>query len=323
MIDEQKRTIDYLRVSITDRCNLRCVYCMPECGIQSLGHENILTYEEILMVCHAAARLGIQKIKLTGGEPLSRLGIEKLISGIHQISGIREVTMTTNGVLIPKLLPKLLEAGLNAVNISLDTRKRDVFHRITRRDEFDQVMIGIKACTKAGIRTKINCVPIEELNGTEITDLAALAKEYPVDVRFIELMPIGLGKSYSPIPTSEIKRRLSQAYGNFIEDKEIHGNGPANYWKLPDFQGSIGFISAISHEFCGNCNRVRLTSDGQLKLCLHYSYGINLKQILRSQASEEELYEQMKEAIRQKPVSHHFGQIEPATDERNMVQIGG
>lgn len=324
MIDGKGRTIDYLRVSVTDRCNLRCVYCMPAQGVEPEPYENLLTLEEIARVCAAAARLGISKIKVTGGEPLVRKGCAHLVGLLKAIPGIREVTMTTNGVLLPRELPALVENGLDAVNISLDTLDPERFLALTRRPLEGNVREAIGRAVEAGVRVKVNAVPIEEYNGNSLAELAALAKDRPVDVRFIELMPIGEGKNLTPVPNEEVRRRLEAVHGPMTPWQGRRGNGPAVYYSLPGFVGKIGFISAISQEFCGSCNRVRLTSTGFLKLCLHYNDGVSLRERIRAGAGEEELAEVIREAILQKPLHHDFGGCEtPNMDHHTMSQIGG
>lgn len=324
MLDSFNRKIDYLRISITDRCNLRCVYCMPECGVKNVEHDEILTYEEIIRICRICADLGVTKIKITGGEPMVRKDLVSLIQMIKSIKGIKMVTMTTNGTMLGSQAKALKEAGLDGVNISLDSMNREDFAKITRRDVFSSVIEGLEACLAEGIRTKINCVPIKELNGSEIVTLASLAKQYPVDVRFIELMPIGYGRQFSPIPNEIIKDQLVAVYGEMTDSYVVHGNGPAKYFDLPDFLGSIGFISAVTHEFCESCNRIRLTSEGSLKLCLHYNLGIQLKDVMRAGIDDGSLSNLIVSAIEKKPVSHNFGGDEGEDMEvKNMVQIGG
>ncbi len=324
MTDGKGRIIDYIRVSLTDRCNLRCVYCMPAQGVEPEPYENLLTLEEITRVCAAAARLGISKVKLTGGEPLVRKGCAALVGMLKAIPGIREVTMTTNGVLLPRELPALVENGLDAVNISLDTLDPETFRTLTRCSMEEDVRKAIRRAVEAGIRVKVNAIPIEEYNGQSLGELAALAKDQPLDVRFIELMPIGEGKHLTPIGNEEVRRRLEAEYGPMTPWEGKRGNGPAVYYSLPGFTGKLGFISAISHEFCGECNRVRLTSTGFLKLCLHYNDGIPLRELLRTGAGEEELAGVIQEAIQKKPLHHNFGGCEtPDMDHHTMSQIGG
>ncbi len=325
MIDAAGRTIDYLRVSVTDRCNLRCVYCMPAQGVEPVPYGELLTLEEIAQVCAAAARLGVTKVKLTGGEPLVRKGCARLVGMLKAIPGIREVTMTTNGILLPRELPGLVEAGLDAVNISLDTLDPAHFEALTRFPLEGNVREAIDAALAAGLRVKVNTVGIEEYNGGDLAELAALARDRQLDVRFIELMPIGLGKTLTPIPGEEVRRRLEERFGPMEPYKGRRGNGPAVYYSVPGFVGKVGFISAVSHEFCQSCNRVRLTSTGFLKLCLHYNDGISLRDLIRRGAGEEELAETIRRAILHKPLHHAFGEscAAPNLEARTMSQIGG
>ena len=324
MKDQQNRRIDYMRISITDRCNLRCVYCMPEEGIPCMKHEEILSFEEIRRVAKAAWNLGVRKIKLTGGEPLVRKDIAHLIAILRKEVHMEQVTLTTNGVLLSEMAKELKEAGLTGVNISLDTLDKKRYEEITRRDRLDDVLNGMKECIVVGIPVKINCVPVREFNEDELISIAELAKKYPVSVRFIEMMPIGYGKQYQPISNDEILQLLEQNYGKATVSTKRYGNGPAVYYEFQGFQKGIGFISAVSHEFCENCNRVRLTSDGRLKLCLHHRDGIDLRELLRSGIKEKALTDVMEQAIMRKPISHQFFEKEIEDEEtRAMVQIGG
>jgi len=324
MLDHYGRNIDYLRISVTDRCNLRCVYCMPEMEIKNLKHEDILSYKEILTVVKAASKLGIRKIKITGGEPLLRKGIVNLVRSIKAVKGIEQVTMTTNGILLGEMAEELFHAELISVNISIDSLNITSFCRITRRDCFHKVLQGLRKPVEAGLKTKINCVPIKELNGTDLMGLLDIAWLYPVDIRFIELMPVGLGKAYTPVPNEKIFKEIEQCFGTLKPSEKNHGNGPAKYYSLEGYKGSIGFISAITNEFCGDCNRIRFTADGDLKLCLHYNKGIALKPLLRNGISRDRLKKIMGDAIYNKPEHHGFnGDNTENQDMRKMVQIGG
>ena len=325
MIDKLNRKIEYMRISVTDRCNLRCVYCMPEEGIENISHEEILSYDEIIRICKCIAKLGIKKIKITGGEPLVRKDIIDLIKEIKGINGIDEVTITTNGVLLYEMADQLYEAGIDAINISLDTLNRDKFLKITRRDKYENVSMAIEKLIDLGVRVKINCLAIKENNLSEIVKIAAYSKNNNIDVRFIELMPIGYGKNYTGISNEVILGLLEDEYGSFKKVKEKRGNGPAVYYKNDKFKGYIGLISAISNEFCETCNRVRLTANGFLKLCLHYNKGIDLKEPIRSDITDKELENMIYHAIRNKPLGHNFyhdSNIENV-ENKNMVQIGG
>ncbi|WP_071434243.1 GTP 3',8-cyclase MoaA [Angelakisella massiliensis] len=329
MLDRQNRTIDYLRISVTDKCNLRCTYCMPADGVEDLTHEEVLSFEEILRVVKAMVPLGVKKIKLTGGEPLVRKNLVYLVEQLHQLPGIEDITMTTNGLLLEENLPALLKAGLTAVNISLDTLDPDRFRQITRREGLDKVLSALDAASRSSLRSvKINCLAVKEFNEEELPRLALLAKDREIEVRFIELMPIGFGKTLTPIPNTQILETLEQVYGKSVPYEGRLGNGPAVYYQLPGFQGKIGFISAVSHRFCSQCNRVRLTSSGFLKLCLHYNNGIELRPLLRDGISDHQLTETLREAIYNKPLHHSFDGVKPEGEDdqlelKNMSQIGG
>lgn len=338
MQDGLGREIDYLRISVTDKCNLRCRYCMPPHGITPLAHEEILTLEEIFRLVGIMEQLGIRKVRLTGGEPMVRKNLPWLVEQIHGLCGIREIAMTTNGTLFAPQAKVYREAGLTAVNISLDTLDPERFRCITGCDRADRaagvdsVLGAIDAALEQQLGVKINCVPCVEMNGDDIEGIAMLAEDSPVDVRFIELMPIGCGKEYTGIPSEEILRRLEQHFGKAIAipGKVNMATGPAEYYQFPGFSGRIGFISPISHKFCRECNRVRLTCEGRLKLCLHYDRGLELKPLLRSGASDEEIGRQIVNALKEKPSEHHFrekaadgGLTDGAEEQRKMVQIGG
>ena len=325
MIDKLNRRIEYMRISVTDRCNLRCVYCMPEEGIEYISHDEILSFDEILKICRCVAKLGIKKIKITGGEPLVRKDIISLIRKIKDIEGIEQVTLTSNGVLLYDMAEELYDAGIDSVNISLDTLDRDEFIRITRRDRYENVVKSIDKLMDLGIKVKINCLAIKEHNLDDLVNIAAYAKGNNIDVRFIELMPIGYGKNYTVVSNEIILNMLEEKHGSFKLVNEKRGNGPAVYYRNKDFEGCIGFISAISHEFCETCNRVRLTANGFLKLCLHYNKGIDLKAPMRNNISDEELTEMIYYAIINKPLGHNFSNDESIDnlEVKNMVQIGG
>lgn len=253
-----------------------------------------------------------------------RKGISLLVKMIKKVPGIKEVTMTSNGVLLKDLAEELYQSGLDGINISLDTLNRKKYHDITRRDQLEEVLLGIEKACQIGLKTKLNCVPIRGFNEDELADIATLTKNKKIDVRFIELMPIGLGKEYEFLPFQEVKDILEQKFGPGISSPKKHGNGPAIYLDFQDFLGSIGFISAITHEFCEDCNRIRMTAEGDLKLCLNHNIGISLRTLVRSQISEEELQKSLIEIIEKKPLRHCFHEISGDDVERkNMVQIGG
>lgn len=324
MLDSYGRNIDYMRISITDRCNLRCQYCTPE-DLPSIGHAEILRFEEILDIARYAVSLGITKFKITGGEPLVRKGYLFFLERLKTLPGVEQVTLTTNGVLLEDALPDLVRIGIDGVNISLDTQNPETFSRITRRDDFHKVWSAFLACQASGIRTKINTVLLKGINDMEFADLCLLAKNYCCDVRFIEIMPIGYGKGFQGYDRSMLLPLLRDLHPSLEESTTFHGNGPATYVSIPDFQGSIGFIDAIHGKFCSQCNRIRLTSDGMLKLCLYYKNSLDLKTLIRNQASESEVIQAMKDAIFHKPQEHqfHHNAIEGIEELKKMSQIGG
>lgn len=331
MRDNYGREIDYMRISITDRCNLRCRYCMPD-GIDLVPMKDILTYEEIEVIARAAVRTGIRKFKVTGGEPLVRKDCAKLIGKLKSVPGIEQVTLTTNGVLLKECLPELLENGLDAVNISLDTMDRERYKQITGRDELSRVFAGIDAAVESGIPVKLNCVLQKDMNEDEAINLAELTLSRKMDVRFIEMMPIGSGKRYEPIYNEDIQKKLQSVHSGICRDMRNHGNGPAIYLKIPGAQGSVGFISAIHGKFCKDCNRIRLSAQGKLKPCLCYGQTVDLAGIVKKMnlADEESvaqtvrlLEQQIREAIYMKPESHRFENLAEITEEKRMIAIGG
>lgn len=324
MIDGQGRVIDYIRISVTDRCNLRCVYCMPEAGIEPAAHEEILRYQEIERLAGIFARMGIRKIKITGGEPLVRRGIEQLVKNLKKTPGIEQVTLTTNGILLSEKWEGLKAAGLDGINLSLDTLNPQVYRQITRREGLEKTLEGMKKILEDGtIPLKINCVPMG-IPGQNVEELVELSRKYPVHVRYIEMMPIGLGKEYRGVTEEELLGELEALYGKSKAYEGRLGNGPGHYFEFSGFWGKIGFISAISHKFCYQCNRVRLTSQGFLKTCLQYENGVELRGLLRSGAGDEELEEVIQKEILCKSASHHFLQEEKEeTEHRIMSQIGG
>ena len=324
MIDSHGRQIDYIRISITDRCNLRCRYCMPE-ELPSISHTEILRFEEILEICRHAVTLGITKFKVTGGEPLVRKGCISFLRSLKELPGVEQVTLTTNGLTLKEHLPELEKIGIDGINISLDTLNPSTYENITRRNDFSRVWEAILAAQASKIRTKINCVLLKGVNDHEFFDLVELAKDYALDVRFIEIMPIGYGKGFEGFDKAELLSKLSEKYPDYEIVKESRGNGPASYVSIPGFRGCVGFIDAIHGKFCDQCNRIRLTSDGILKLCLYYENGIDLKKLLRSEASSAELLEAMRKTIYKKPSEHqfHLTAKEGSEELKKMSQIGG
>jgi cyclic pyranopterin phosphate synthase len=275
MIDRFGREIKYLRISVTDRCNLRCKYCMPACGVEKLAHNDILRTEEIWEIAEAAADIGINKIRITGGEPLVRRDIVNLCAGIAKINGIDELAITTNGILLGEYASELKSAGVSRVNISLDTLDPDKYRQITRIGELASVLAGIDAANKAGLTPiKLNAVLIKGFNDDEIEDFARLTLENPIDVRFIELMPIGEGAELwesAYMPGEEVLNRIPE-----IEPMRETG-GVAKLYRLPGALGRIGIIASVSRQFCAECDKLRLTSIGNIKPCLHSSYEIPIR----------------------------------------------
>jgi len=326
MEDSFQRSINYLRLSITDRCNLRCTYCMPEQGVQLQPHQEILRLEEILRLVRVAAGLGVSKVRLTGGEPLVRKGVVSLIARIARVKGIDDVAMTTNGVLLPRMAEQLKAAGLKRVNISLDTLNPQKFHQVTRVGDFRSAWSGIEAALAVGFNpVKLNVVVIRHFNDDEILSFLRLTYDYPLHVRFIELMPIGASDEWagaSLVPYTEIKA-LIEKHVELTPSKAVSGSGPARYFTLPGAKGTVGFISPISSHFCGHCNRMRLTAEGKLRPCLHNSFEVDLRAPLRQGATDSELEQVFKEAIGHKPEHHTLPETGWANQKRAMVQIGG
>ncbi len=321
MKDKFGREIDYLRISLTDRCNLRCGYCMPRCGVESIPHSEILTFEEIARIVRIMASLGVRKIRLTGGEPLIRKGIVQAAKMISSTDGIEETVITTNGVLLYDMADELRSAGIKRVNISLDTQNRERFMQLTGSDCLDDVLRGIDKAFDAGLGVKINCVPMIGINDGELADIALLAKDRPIDVRFIELMPIGCADRFRGIPTDEVLSCLKKSFGSY-DTLKADSSSPAEYYRFDGFTGRVGTISAISRKFCQSCRRLRLTSDGYLKLCLQYPDGVDLKAPIRGGCTDNELRSIILAAVDNKPYAHSFSE-EGVTDSRKMVQIGG
>ena len=325
MFDRYQREIHYLRLSVTDLCNLRCRYCMPD-GVEKLEREAVLTYEEFLRLAALFARCGIDTVRVTGGEPLVRKNVAQLVAGLKETPGIRRVTLTTNAVLLAEQLPALLDAGLDGVNISLDTLRPEVFRQITARDDFAAVQAGLQAALESGLPVKLNCVPQAGVNEGELERLAALAKDNAMQVRFIEMMPIGYGAAMPCISGPELRARFARRWPELapLSAAQEHalGDGPAVYYTVPGWQGSIGFIAAVHGKFCASCNRVRLTSQGFLRPCLASETGCDLRALLRSGADDAQLLATIRETIWAKPREHHFNDSSmPAT--RGMYRIGG
>ena len=323
MLDRYGRVINYLRISVTDRCNLRCCYCMPE-GVQDVGMKNILTFEEIWEIVRTGVSLGITHIRITGGEPLVRKGCVNLIRGIREIPVVETITMTTNGVLLGNYGKQLKEAGVDGVNISLDTLDPEEFYKITGKRELQEVLAGIRAAKTAGLPVKLNAVNRKELDPIP---LVRYAQEENLPLRFIEMMPVGYGKKYVGRSNEELRETLEAVCGNAEcmtnrEELSRMGSGPAVYYQFSDLKVPVGFISAIHGKFCDTCNRVRLTAEGYLKLCLCYDEGEDLRRVLR-EGEKENLRTIMEQTIFRKPAAHCFEHPAEMTETHEMVKIGG
>jgi len=332
--DSHGRTINYLRISVTDRCNLRCIYCMPENGIIPKAHDEILTYEEILALAREAVTMGISHIRLTGGEPLVRLGLSDLVRELHKIDGLEDISLTTNGILLPRYAAELKEAGLDRVNISLDTLDPEIYKTITRRGELSDVFKGIEAAFEAGLSPiKLNAVGVRPF----IKDpygFAKLSVERPLHIRFIEYMPIGHssgvdGQGWAAeeaVSSEEIFKQISSTaeehgLGALIpleEGQAPIGVGPASYYRFEGAQGTVGFISPMSRHFCANCNRLRLTSDGKLRPCLFSDAEIDVRDALRRKDTEG-VRAILQEALKMKPENHEAHNF----TQKDMAMIGG
>ncbi len=326
MKDGLGRNINYLRISVTDRCNLRCRYCMPEEGIEKKQHTDILTLEEIFEVVRVCAGLGTNKIRITGGEPLVRKGLTGLIEKIAALETIKDIALTTNGVLLKKLAHELKEAGLKRINISMDTMDEKKYEYMTRGGKIKDVLEGIDEALKAGlVPIKINTVLAKGFNEDEIGDFIKLTLNENIDVRFIELMPLGHAASFASehyLPNSAVLDRFKELEPAKAADK----SSPAQYYKLPGAKGRIGLINPISHKFCDNCNRLRLTADGKLKPCLHSNMEIDVRGILRDGKQDDKygaLQEAVAEAIQAKPRHHTLNDLYNKPIERDMYTIGG
>jgi len=320
MKDSFGRTIDYARLSITDRCNLRCTYCMPNGGIAPLSHDEILRFEEILRLAHILTTIGINRFKVTGGEPFVRGGAIDFIAALKQLDGVSQVTLTTNGILLDKYMPKLAEIGIDGINISLDTLDPIKFHALTGSDALPNVLDAIDSCVSLGIRTKTNTVLLAGVNEDDILGIAELARKQVAAVRFIELMPVGQDFSANAFPISRLMNILEDNLGKLEPIHEKLGNGPAIYYRLDGFCGKIGIIPAMSRSFCESCNRIRLTSDGFLKLCLSHTDGLNLRTLLRNNSSDTNIANHIAQAIASKPELSGF---DKASTGKPMHKIGG
>jgi GTP 3',8-cyclase len=325
--DSFGRQINNLRISVTDRCNFRCRYCMPEQGMAWMAKSELLSYEEIARLTRIFAELGIKKIRLTGGEPLMRKELPKLVAEISAVRGIEDLALTTNGYFLPELAGDLVRAGLRRINVSLDSLEPGRFEEVTRRNYFDKVWKGIEAIETLGIRPiKLNVVLIRGVNDGEIGAFARLARSKPFVIRFIEFMPIGSDDGWSTdkvVPTAEVVQRLEQELGSRLVEVEKHGNQPADRYRPAEGEGEFGFISSVSEPFCEHCNRIRITSDGKLRTCLFSLEETDLRSMLRSGAVDEEIKNMIQDSVQRKEEGHLINQPGFVRPTRTMSQIGG
>jgi len=333
LIDNLGREISYLRVSITDRCNYRCIYCKPEEQFEFIPHEEILRYEEIVEIIEEAVNLGVTKVRITGGEPLARKGVVDFIKKLREIKKLEDISLTTNGFFLSEYAEKLKDAGLNRVNISLDSLQEEKYKKITRGGSLEKVLKGIDSALKAGLLPiKINTVLIRGINDDEVEDFVRLALERPLNIRFIEFMPSGeeLKDNYRDkfISVLEIKESLAEKY-SFRPININSGNGPAKYYQIKGGQGTIGFITALSQHFCETCNRIRLTSEGKLRPCLFSNKEVDIKQAIRNAKTDDKIIRSkiirnnIREAVSIKPEGHKLNEKFSNRDSFKMSKIGG
>ncbi len=325
LVDREQRHLNYLRVSVTDRCNLRCLYCVPEGRIPKLDHTDILSYEEILRLVGIGIGLGIRKVRITGGEPLVRKGVVGLLQQLTQIRELEDVSLTTNGVLLAPNAQRIFDAGIRRINISLDSLQREKYTRITGYDQFEHVWAGIERARAIGFNPiKINVVAMRGINDDEIQAFGRLSLDHPFHIRFIEYMPIGNSRTrrQDQILTPEIQARVA-AIGPLIAVNSGQNDGPARRFRLANAQGEVGFISALSHHFCNRCNRLRLTADGKLRACLLSDHHEPLKGLLRSGGSDDQLADLFRAAVARKAAAHRLCRDGTAAVKDPMQGIGG
>lgn len=325
LTDSFGRYHTYLRISLTERCNLRCQYCMPAEGVQLKPQDQILTFEEIERLTRIFVSLGVNKIRLTGGEPLVRKDVDNLISTLGQIQGIKTFAITTNGLLLPKKIHRLKESGVNLLNISLDTLKPDKFEFISRRKGFDIVMKAIDMALELDYNPlKVNCVVMRNFNENELADFVTMTKEKPIEVRFIEYMPFD-GNGWNDIRFMSYQDMIAEIEKKHprLERQQDGPNDTSKTYKVPGYEGRVGFITSMSEQFCGSCNRLRLTADGNLKVCLFGKAEVSLRDAMRAGASDEDLIEIIDAAVNRKKAAH-AGMYNIANSEnRPMILIGG
>lgn len=326
LADQFNRPITYLRISVTDRCNLRCVYCMPEAGLPWISKTEILSFEEIGEIVSAAASIGVRSIRLTGGEPLVRRDLPELVHRIAAIPGIEDIALSTNGILLPEQVGALRAAGLQRANVSLDTLREDRFFAIARRPGLDRVLAGIDAAIAHGLAPiKLNCVVMRGQNDDEVPAFAELTRHRPIYVRFIEVMPVeenlGLQRD-AYVSSDEILERIRAVEALRPVDGP-GGNGPARYFSFEGAAGAVGVISPLSHDYCERCNRVRLSADGRLRLCLFGDHELDLRTPLRRGAGRDEIVRIFQDAMFIKPERHHLKLGEASSQMRAFSEIGG
>ncbi len=326
LIDTFDRKITYLRISMTDQCNLRCLYCQPQSPDKKLSCQELLSYEEVFRVIRLAVDLGVKKVRLTGGEPLVRKDIVEFIAKVASLSEIEDLRLTTNGVLLDAMAAQLKEAGVTKLNISLDSLKRERFKAITGRDMFDQVWAGINRAEQVGFeQIKLNIVAMKGVNDDEFADFAQLTKTNPFQIRFIEFMPIGSQSEWEEgkyISAEKIKKNISHL-GELLPVNTGRLDGPARMFKIDGYRGQIGFISPLSHKFCETCNRLRLTSEGKLRSCLLTDKETEIKDVLRSGCSDEKIKELLIQTIQNKPKGHNISLENKGSCHGEMSRIGG
>lgn len=323
LVDPFERTVRDLRISITDRCNLRCTYCMPAEGLDWLARDELLRFEELVRIARVAVeRFGFDAIRITGGEPTVRKDLVELIRQLAPL-GV-DLALTTNGLLLPNLAAKLREAGLHRMNISLDSLQRERVLAMTRRDALDQVLAGIDAALDAGFAPlKVNVVLIRAQNDDEILDFAAFGRDRGIEMRFIEFMPLDADHGWNNdavVPSSEVVAKIGERWPL---EPVVHGPEPAARWRYADGQGQIGVIASVTEPFCGNCDRVRVTSEGQFRTCLFAIEEFDLRRVMREGGSDDDLAAEMKRAVGTKWAGHHIGQVDFVRPARSMSQIGG
>ncbi len=327
LIDPHHRRIDYLRISVTDRCNLACVYCKPRGEMKMLEHRDILTYEEIQRVVSVAVRLGISRVRVTGGEPLVRRGIVNFIASLQRVNGIEDISLTTNGVLLPDMIEALKEAGKPRLNISLDSLNAARFHKITGSNNWYEVWRGINRAEELDFfPLKLNMVPVHGLNDDEVVDFARLTLERRLHVRFIEFMPIGAKDRWHKdecVSSDQVRAAIEREFGPLVPFTSSLSAGPSANFQIPGALGVIGFISPISRHFCGSCRRLRLTADGKVRPCLLSDKEVDIKSPLRNGCDDAELERLLNHALKIKPERHHISEFEPGCFRRTMSKIGG